>query len=183
MLNELDKRNIRAKCFSFPDRSTIIGNIINNYLLKKVELPDQAVHLLFSANRWELESKMKNMLLSGVTLLVDRYFYSGIAFTAAKPGMDFEWCKEVEHGLPKPDLVLFLDVNAAIASSRDDYGKERYENTEFQQKVAENFKLLQDSTWKIVEGSKGITEVTDELLSCALKVIDDVTDSLKIYGY
>ena len=34
-------------------------------------------------------------LLQGRTLVVDRYAYSGAAFTAAKkvPGLDLEWCK------------------------------------------------------------------------------------------
>ena len=34
-------------------------------------------------------------LSAGQTLVVDRYAYSGAAFTAAKgiPGLDLEWCK------------------------------------------------------------------------------------------
>ena len=36
------------------ERSTAIGKVINGYIAKKCELDDRAVHLLFSANRWEL---------------------------------------------------------------------------------------------------------------------------------
>jgi dTMP kinase len=35
------------------DRDTTIGGMINAYLTKSAELDDRAVHLLFSANRWE----------------------------------------------------------------------------------------------------------------------------------
>lgn len=35
---------------------------------------------------------MENKLHSGITLIVDRYSYSGVAFSAAK-GLDIEWCK------------------------------------------------------------------------------------------
>lgn len=35
---------------------------------------------------------MESKLLSGTTLVVDRYSYSGVAFSAAK-GLDIEWCK------------------------------------------------------------------------------------------
>ena len=35
------------------DRTTDIGKVIDGYLTKKSELDDHAVHLLFSANRWE----------------------------------------------------------------------------------------------------------------------------------
>ena len=38
---------------------------------------------------------MEATLRAGTTLVVDRYAYSGVAFTAAKalPGLDLEWCK------------------------------------------------------------------------------------------
>ena len=38
---------------------------------------------------------MLSALHQGRTLVVDRYAYSGAAFTAAKqiPGLDLEWCK------------------------------------------------------------------------------------------
>lgn len=36
------------------DRSTKIGGMINAYLQSETELDDRAIHLLFSANRWEL---------------------------------------------------------------------------------------------------------------------------------
>lgn len=35
------------------DRTTAIGKAIDEYLNNKVELEDHAIHLLFSANRWE----------------------------------------------------------------------------------------------------------------------------------
>lgn len=36
------------------DRTTPIGQMINNYLQSKSDLEDHVIHLLFSANRWEL---------------------------------------------------------------------------------------------------------------------------------
>lgn len=45
---------LQAHHIRFPDRSTGIGSIIDRYLRKEVELEDHAVHLLYSANRWEL---------------------------------------------------------------------------------------------------------------------------------
>ena len=80
---------------------------------------------------------MEKKLRMGTTLIVDRYSYSGVAFSSAK-GLDIEWCKvklclilqkknaiffffEVvkiqtlllqapEMGLLAPDLVLYLDI-------------------------------------------------------------------------
>ncbi|KAK9232449.1 hypothetical protein WN943_022695 [Citrus x changshan-huyou] len=42
---------------------------------------------------------------AGTTLIVDRYFYSGVVFASAK-GIDVEW----RIGLLAPDLVLYLDI-------------------------------------------------------------------------
>ncbi len=42
-----------AELWSFPDRTTAVGDMIDTYLSSKQDLDDAAIHLLFSANRWE----------------------------------------------------------------------------------------------------------------------------------
>ena len=37
------------------DRTTPVGQLLDKYLTNKQNLNDQGVHLLFSANRWELK--------------------------------------------------------------------------------------------------------------------------------
>lgn len=70
---------------------------------------------------------MEKLLNDGVTLIVDRYSFSGVAFSAAK-GLDFDWCKAPEKGLLKPDLVLFLQLSTAAIEKRGGFGDERYAN-------------------------------------------------------
>ena len=41
---------------SFPDRSTVVGNCLSNYLSGNVEIIPHAAHLLFTANRWVMLS-------------------------------------------------------------------------------------------------------------------------------
>jgi dTMP kinase len=99
-----------------------------------------------------LSNDMKQKLRDGVTLVVDRYACSGAAFTAAK-GVDMEWCKAADQGLPAPgntphrtkytiltlgtslDLLVHLDLAGEEAEKRNGYGIERYEVTHFQQRV------------------------------------------------
>ena len=52
-----------------------------------------------------------------------------------QPGLSISWCKQPDVGLPKPDLVCFLDVSEEVAMKRADFGGERYELTDFQRKV------------------------------------------------
>ncbi|XP_070539108.1 thymidylate kinase-like [Ptychodera flava] len=163
LVDALRKDGQKVEFLRFPDRSTAIGTVINDYLEKRCELEDHAVHLLFAANRWELVPRMKTLMESGTTLIVDRYSYSGVAFTAAKKGFSIDWCKQPEKGLPKPDLVLYLTLSAEEAAKRAEFGGERYEQTDFQKKVAENYKKLHECDWKTVDASQSIEDIHREI--------------------
>lgn len=93
----------------YPDRTTVIGGLINSYLQSSEELNDQAIHLLFSANRWESSNTVEKKLLEGTHLVCDRYAYSGVAYSGAK-GLDLNWCKAGDKGLPAPDCIFYLDI-------------------------------------------------------------------------
>jgi hypothetical protein len=84
-------------------------------------LDDRAVHLLFSANRWEASDDICRLLASGRVVVCDRYAYSGVAFSSAK-GLDIDWCKAPDQGLPAPDCVIFLDISQDDAERRGGYG-------------------------------------------------------------
>lgn len=43
----------KTRLCSLADRSTAIGKMIDAYLQSRAEMDDHAIHLLFSANRWE----------------------------------------------------------------------------------------------------------------------------------
>lgn len=53
LLKYLDGLGYPAESFRFPDRNTGVGQMISSYLTNKSQLDDHAIHLLFSANRWE----------------------------------------------------------------------------------------------------------------------------------
>jgi len=141
-----------AKMMRFPDRSTQIGEVIDKYLKGSANLDDHVVHLLFSTNRWEKADELKQLLASGTHVIVDRYAFSGVAFSAAKPSMSMEWCRQPDRGLPKPDLVCFLDVSAEEAAKRGGFGEERYEKADFQKRVRQNYhQLIERDYWRIVD--------------------------------
>ena len=77
LLNEaLNTGNNRAaEVWRYPNRTTSIGKLINSYLNKEIEMEDHAVHLLFSANRWETVNDMKALLNNGTHLIMDRYCF------------------------------------------------------------------------------------------------------------
>ncbi|XP_046738036.1 thymidylate kinase [Diprion similis] len=174
LVTELTARGISAEVRRFPDRTTEVGKMIDKYLSHAVELPAETVHLLFSSNRWENCTEMKKAILSGTTLIVDRYAGSGAAYTAATTGKDLSWCKEPDRGLPKPDLVALLEVSEDVQASRAGWGSERFERIELQQKISSNLHQLMDESWVTVNGNDDIDKVHAKLLTLALSTIETV---------
>ena len=163
----------KAIFMRFPDRTTEIGGLINDYLSQGVNLEDHVIHLLFSANRWENHLKIISALESGTTVIIDRYAFSGVAFSAAKDGFGLEWCKRSDAGLPKPDAVFFLDLPPEQATTRGMYGGERYEELKFQQRVYKNYMALKDATWKMIDASKSMEEVQSSVETTLEKVMEE----------
>ncbi|KAI3390793.1 hypothetical protein diail_8662 [Diaporthe ilicicola] len=136
----------KVQLMRFPDRTTPTGQIINQYLASSATLPDQSIHLLFTANRWEAAPAIASLLARGVTVVCDRYYYSGMVYSAAKgnPSLGLAWARAPEAGLPRPDAVLFLDLSEEQARARGGFGEERYETVEMQRRVRALFWGLKD---------------------------------------
>jgi len=164
LLEHLQKAGVPAQLMKFPDRTTPIGKMIDAYLREESSLDDRAIHLLFSANRWELASSIEAALQAGTTVICDRYAFSGIAFSFCKDaGLSYEWCRAPDIGLPAPDLTLFLDVGPETVRERGGFGEERYEREEVQARVKEVFGrigeemgegLLREGNWVVVEADR-----------------------------
>ena len=88
-----------------------------------------------------IEQDIKN----GVTVVVDRYFYSGCVYSAAKqnPLLDIQWARQPDTHLPRPDIVIFLDLSVEDTVQRGGFGEERYEKKAMQDRVRELFYTMQ----------------------------------------
>eukprot|EP00924_Labyrinthula_sp_SR-Ha-C_P005101 snap_masked-scaffold_1-processed-gene-21.32-mRNA-1 protein AED:0.31 eAED:0.31 QI:0/-1/0/1/-1/1/1/0/210 len=183
LVENLTKAEMKAKLFRFPDRTTQTGKLISSYLSSGATLNDEAVHLLFSANRWESSDEIKQLLEQGTNVVCDRYAFSGVSFTAAK-GKDFEWCRNPDKGLPEPDLVIFLTLPEGEAEKRGEFGAERYEKKDFQDKVREQFAKLEKETlnWTNIQANKSIEDLQQELFLLVKTKILDIQKENKRLG-
>jgi len=169
LVTKLLELGIPAMHMRFPDRTTATGKVINAYLQESVQTDDRAIHLLFSANRWESRDSLIKYINEGKVVVTDRYAYSGAAFSAAK-GLDLEWCKGPDKGLPKPDKVIYLSLTTNEASKRGGFGTERYEKVEFQEKVKYQFENLIEKDWDIIDASKNEDYISKEVTDLILKM-------------
>ena len=92
--------------------------------------------------------------------------------------VSLEWCKGPDRGLPAPDVVFFLKLSAKAAENRAEYGGERYEKAEFQQRVAKQFELLKQEDkgerWQVVDASRDIESIHQDLLQRTKTVVAGV---------
>ncbi|XP_018419444.1 PREDICTED: thymidylate kinase isoform X2 [Nanorana parkeri] len=155
LVESLKERGYQAEGMRFPERTTEIGRLVGSYLEKKSNLEDHTVHLLFSANRWEQVPLMKEKLRSGVTLVVDRYAFSGVAFTSSKK------------------------VIAEAAAKRGDFGNERYETSAFQKMVQKRYaELMEDRSlnWQVIDAAQSMEEVHSAIRQLSEDIIQEAKD-------
>lgn len=164
----------QVEIMRFPCRDSAIGKLISNYLSGKVEIDSpESVHLLFSANRWELSGMIREKLESGTILILDRYIASGIAFSMAK-GLSKEWCISSDSGLPTADITFYLELPAEQAAFRKDYGNERYEKVSFQNHVSVAYHLQKQyhsSSWICVDAQQSPQIIHQQILEQVLSML------------
>ncbi|KAJ1349182.1 hypothetical protein KIN20_004653 [Parelaphostrongylus tenuis] len=148
----------KSVLLSFPDRKEPFGQIIDRYLRKEIDLSERALHLAFSANRWEKAALIEENISSGIDVICDRYCFSGVAYSLAK-GLDPHWVRQADIGLPCPDVVLFFEVSPQVAQQRDGYGDERLEDDQLQEKVRCAMQQLQKNYWQTINADEDMEAV------------------------
>ncbi|KAK6057979.1 hypothetical protein COOONC_04454 [Cooperia oncophora] len=69
---------------------------------------------------------------------------------ADSAGLEPNWVRQADIGLPRPDVVLFFEVSPEVVKQRGGYGDERLESDQLQQKVHHAMKELRKSYWQTI---------------------------------
>ena len=168
-----------AKLFHFPTLNTPVGKILAKLLMEETSMKERALHLLFAANRWELEEEIITALNDGITVILDRYLHSGVSFAACalerktdETDADIEeWARKLNCGLPKPDLVCLLDADVHSIMDRPGWENETQQVKDAQAGAREQFLKMRDPTWITVDASLPKKDVADRILSL---VVDEM---------
>lgn len=103
-------------------------------------------------------------------MVIDRYYYSGIVYSAAKDKADLslKWARDPEIGLPRPDICLFLDIAPEAAAKRGGFGGEKYETNAIQRRVRELFYELMGTSdgldIQVVDATRSIEDVEKDIV-------------------
>lgn len=154
---------IRCEIFSFPHKQSVTGGVLNTFLSQMIDLDPKAAHLMFSANRWEMQERIKYLLEDGVNVILDRYFHSGIAYSVGAMGLDFKWVVESERGLIAPDLVVYMNTDPLLCAQRKGFGEQRYDNVEILSRVQAVYQQLKTKEWIIIDGNKSVERIAKDV--------------------
>lgn len=154
-----------------------VGGLIREALSGQTARPASELAALFLADRIRHNTNpvngIRRYLDDGVDVLCDRYYYSTLAYQAAES--DLEWLIACNCGCPdilRPDLCLFLDLDAELCKQRVDSGRaylEIFEQSAGQLETIrrgfmEAFALLpEEETIVVVDAARPVQEVAQEI--------------------
>lgn len=108
-----------------------------------------------------------------------------MVYSAAKnnPTLDLQWARQCDAGLPRPDKVIFLDLEPEQAEKRGGFGDEKYEKKEMQKEVRWEFLRLrftpeESSDMVVVNAGAGVEEVAVKIWPEILPTLNMIQNGL-----
>lgn len=154
-LGYLKERGVRCRKVSFPNYDTVTGQIVESYLKGDIPCYDRngayAASVMYALDRYvSYVTDWKDFYESGGVIISGRYTTSNAIYQLTKlPSEErsdyLNWLFDFEYnklGIPKPDMVLFLDMPVEVSQRLID---ERYLGDESKKDIHEkNVKFLRD---------------------------------------
>jgi dTMP kinase len=161
---------------------TPLGEKIRELLLdaKNSEMVPHAELFLFMASRAQLvDQVVRPSLAQGIDVVCDRYYYSTAAYQGAAGKVGIATVITVAEKIAKfqkPDLVVLLDLDPALARSRDGIRNDRVENKglDYQKKVRAGFLKLAKrdrKRIKVVNAARPAVAVFADVLKAVDRVV------------
>ena len=127
----LQARGLEVALFSFPAyQETLAGELIGAFLDGRMgslrQIDSRLTAVLYALDRFELKGSLEQARERGAVVLCDRYVGSNLAHQAARTPASRRRALRAMidrlefglFGLPRPDLVLYLDMPASLAQER-----------------------------------------------------------------
>lgn len=139
---------------SFPRYQNPIGELLQKWFCKEIDLTTEAVHMLLEADRQDFMGELKFLDNEYDFLLLDRFTLSNLAFGVAK-GLSLEWLRSLQSNIRRPDVTFILDIDVETSLRRKPRGRDRHE---------EDKKLLQKARNAYLEIAEKLSKEEDNLI-------------------
>ena len=152
------------------------GQKLWDVLHGKRKATNEEILELFVLDRIQhVEEKIQPALDDGTVILMDRYYYSSMAYQVAG-GIDVEEIREKHVFAPKPDVVLIFDLPVSIALERvkGHSDADEFEKEEHLEKVREAYLDLEnDPLVRIVDATGTPEEIFENVWRLVSEVRND----------
>ncbi|MBN2333959.1 dTMP kinase [Candidatus Bathyarchaeota archaeon] len=128
LAKRLKKRGYKLVTAREPTKVYPVGRLIERVLRKEEQVSEEALALLFAADRADhTERKIKPALEEGAVVVSDRYVYSSLAYQTRGMGkeLDLGWVRMINRYALEPDAVIFLDISPEVGQTRLSNGQVR----------------------------------------------------------
>ena len=140
--------------------------------------PEEELDLFIKDRKDNVKKNLKPALEEKKIVILDRYYFSTIAYQGAK-GIDRERIRRTnEEFAVKPDLVFILDVDPREGLDRIKNRKRKdalFERAEYLVKVREIFRSFQGEEFVHIDASKPKNKVSAEIEKITLNTLTSIT--------
>ncbi|MBE6741569.1 MAG: thymidylate kinase [Ruminococcaceae bacterium] len=192
----LKSRDVNYKKIKLPDYESKSSTLVNMYLGGEFGSDANAVNpyaagAFYAVDRFaSFMLRWKNDYENGILILADRYATSNSIYQMEKLDKSqwdeyLDWSADFEYnkiGIPKPDLVIYLDmpieISQKLMTKRYDGNEDKKDvheaNVEFLQKCRTSaLYAAKKQGWKVVECSDGVNPLSIEEIHRRIKQIVD----------
>ena len=168
LIDHLNSVNIRNVYIKFPDRSGVHGEKIDKYLKREIDMTEDEAYQMFVENREPYKEIIENYLKMNITVICDRYLYSGIVYSTfnlqEKLNDKFVHLSLAnEYYMPTPDLLFLINGYHPRIGDR-----ERYETPDIITVVFflfnELFNML-NVKFKIIDNNGSIDDTKQQMIN------------------
>jgi dTMP kinase len=177
LVRRLAARGLHPVLFREPTRGKW-GRLIREKARRAGSLtPEEELDLFVRDRRENVERNLEPAMAAGRTVVLDRYYFSTIAYQGAK-GIDPGRIRRMnERFAVRPDLVFIVDIDAGRGLARiGDRGHrdELFEREDYLDRVREIFNGFKGRKFVHIDGNRGIRDISDEILGKVLRVLRGV---------
>lgn len=174
LLERLQEEDFDAVYFREPSKGKWGRKIKKKALHPDSLSPEEELDLFQKDRRENVEKNLKPALKEKKIVILDRYYYSTIAYQGAK-GIDEKLIRRMnEEFAVEPDLVFIFDIDPKKGLERIENRKKKdklFEREDYLVKVREIFRSFKGEKFVHIDALKSKEEISKEIQEIALPII------------
>jgi len=144
LTKRLKRRGYNLVATREPTKVYPVGRLIERVLREEEQVSEEALALLFAADRADhTERRIKPALEEGAVVVSDRYVHSSLAYQSrgmAKE-LDLGWIRMINRHALEPDAVVFLDVSPEVGQARLSNGQVRIKDHSYFESISQQERI------------------------------------------